>query len=424
MLLNIVTAVSRPHNLPAILASIVRAQAAHGISVRWILILDEPGLLSPGIDRALQATSGIRIDRMVYSGGACKFGILQKNHGINQIHEGWYYLLDDDNIVHPHLFRGLAAAHVANPSKKAFAFNQHRWDSESKLARPERMQQAMIDNSMFVVHRDLIGSRRYDLTNAGIEDFLFFRGIYDAYPQEFVFLNTFMAFYNYLRRYPDALMPKWTDKVVVTMGDDAFRPLTDLTFPLAEDYAARIGADFHVIRERKYPAVSICYEKFQMADLLQRYRRILYVDGDVLVRTTALDVFQEVPFTRFGAMDEAAHLNHWTPEAIRQQFTPYGWTGPWNGRHFNAGVLVFDETHRRLFDNPKITNIPYWDQPYLNVAVERLGIPYFSLPPKWNHMIFHSYKKIPPQDSQFIHYSGTTRTPTEKAVFVRKDLQR
>jgi hypothetical protein len=87
-------------------------------------------------------------------------------------------------------------------------------------------------------------------------------------------------------------------------------------------------------------------------------------------------------------------------------------------------VLVFDETHRRLFENPQITNIPYWDQPYLNVAVERMGIPYFSLPPEWNFMAFHPYKKAPPLLPHFVHYSGTTRTPAEKAVFVKKDLYR
>lgn len=422
MLLNIVTAVSRPNNLPSMFSSILHAQGSHGIDVRWILVLDAPGLLAPDVERALHEARGIRIDRVVYRGGPCKFGILQKNYGIDQIHEGWYYLLDDDNIVHPHLFRGLAAAHTANPLKKAFAFNQHRWDSEDKLARPERMQQAMIDNSMFVVHMDLIGSRRYDFHRAGIEDFFFFREIYDAYPKEFVFLNEYMAFYNYLGRYPEALMPQWTKQVVVTIGDEAFRPLTDLTYPMTEAYAARIGADFHVIRERKYPNVNICYEKFQMAALLDRYRRILYVDGDILIRPTAPDVFQEVPFSQFGAMDEGAHLDHWTAQKILQQFAPYGWKGPWNGRHFNAGVLVFDETHRRLFEHPQITNIPYWDQPYLNVAVERLGIPYYSLTPEWNFMAFHSYKKVPPPRPHFIHYSGTTRTPAEKAVFVKKDL--
>lgn len=425
--INIVTAVSRPYNIPKILTSMERAVRDHPFRIRWILVFDAPAIIPPTVKKVIADSTSVQVDCVIYRGGPFKFGVKQKNFGIDHIQSGWFHLLDDDNIVHPNFFRGLAAAMKRHPRKKAFAFCQHRWDSEDKIAAPERMQPAMIDNTMFVVHMDLIGKKRYEPGRASIEDYWFFRGLYDAHPGQFVFLSEYMAFYNYLNKFPNALGdPMGGDKAVVTMGDENFRPLTDLTFPLMETYAAKIGADFHIMKGREYPHVNICYEKFRMRELLERYRRILYLDGDVLVRPRAKNVFESVPVGHFSAMNEHDHIAYWDEGKIAQQFAPYDWEGPWNNRHFNAGVLVFDQAHKRLFENPKITNIPYWDQPYLNVMVDRLGIPYFPLPPEFNFMIFHTYRN--PGDlharANFIHFSGTMLTPAEKAERLKQELFR
>jgi hypothetical protein len=201
--MNIVTAVSRPNNLPRIADSISSARGNHGIDVRWLLVLDAPGTLPATVAAALDVHKDIEIDFLIHHGGPCRYGIAQKNLGISQIREGWFYLLDDDNIVHPNLFRGIVAARMPHPSKKAIAFSQKRWDSESKIAHPDRMRPAQIDNSMFVIHKDLIGARRYNLKRAGLEDFYFFKDIYDTYPDEFIFLPEFLAYYNYLRVFPN-----------------------------------------------------------------------------------------------------------------------------------------------------------------------------------------------------------------------------
>lgn len=425
-LINIVTAVSRQYNLPKILASIERTIGSSGLGVRWILVFDAPLDLAPSVKKAL-VSKLVKIDIVVYPGGKFKFGVKQKNFGIDQIKEGWFYLLDDDNVIHPSFFSSISRAMKTWPDKRCFVFSQHRTDSEDKIAAPERMQGSMIDNSMFLTHMEIIGKERYEPGRAGIEDFWFFRGLYDRHTDKFQFLNEFLAFYNYLNQFPDAYGgPMGADKVVVTMGDANYRPLTDLTFPMMEAYAAKVGADFHVMKERRYPDVNICYEKFQMRELLERYRRILYLDGDVLVRPRALNVFEAVPFGHFSAMNENDHIHFWDEEKIAQQFAPYQWQGPWNGRHFNAGVLVFDQNHKRLFENPQITNIPYWDQPYLNVSIDRMGISYFPLPPEYNFMIFHPYRAPGDlhQRAHFIHFSGTTMNPKEKAEHVKKELLR
>ena len=212
------------------------------------------------------------------------------------------------------------------------------------------------------------------------------------------------------------------EHAVVSLGDDRFRPITDVTFPAMEHYAGRIGAAFHVIGSRQYPNVNICYEKLQLGDLLKRYRRLLYLDGDVLVRRTAPSVFDEVPYGSFGAMNEIEHIDFWTPRMLAEQMEPFGGFDL-RGRHFNAGVMALDQTHSRLFEDPVITNKPYWDQPYFNVYTQKLKVPFHSLTPDFNFMVNHVQKRDRRElwdSSFFLHFAGTTMTPAEKAVAIRE----
>lgn len=208
------------------------------------------------------------------------------------------------------------------------------------------------------------------------------------------------------------------------MGDDRFKPITHLTFPRIRKYAETIDADLHIISTRVYPDVNICYEKFQMRGVLDSYERIAYVDGDVLIRPHAKNIFDAVPIGSFGAMNEAQYIHLWSPERALDQLIPHGWIGPWNGVHFNAGVMVFDQSHKRLFENPHITNIPFWDQPLLNVRVNQWGIPYHRLAPEFNFLMFHYYWN--PKDlrsrAYFLHFADGYLDVGRKATAISKEI--
>lgn len=198
--------------------------------------------------------------------------------------------------------------------------------------------------------------------------------------------------------------------LILTMGDDGFKPVTDIAFPRIKKYAERIGADFMALTDRHYPTVNICYEKFRARGLLDRYSRIAYIDGDVFVKATAPNVFDFVPFRFFSAVDERKCLNLWNQKNLLGQAAPYGWIGPWEGPHFNAGVMVFDETHKRLFENPRITNQEWYDQPCLNVGIHRFKVPFLPLPVEFNTMPYHGCwagGEVTDR-AYFIHFAGTS----------------
>ena len=159
--INLVTAVSRPENLIRIHKSISSSLAKSSLRVRWILVVDHPEAIWPGIEMSLRSDK-IDVDKVVYSGPRYSYGVPHKNLGMDTIVDGYYHLLDDDNLVHPEFFAGIERAMRDFPSDRAFVVSQCRWDNAGSLiASPERMGYGQIDNTMFVVHRDLIGAKRY-----------------------------------------------------------------------------------------------------------------------------------------------------------------------------------------------------------------------------------------------------------------------
>lgn len=202
MVINLVTAVSRPENLQRIHKSISLALSKSTIRARWLLVVDGPGVISPAREAKIVGGS-FEVKIIPYLGGKCSYGIAQKNHAMDKITDGYYHCIDDDNIVHQDFFQGIERAIRTNPKKRAFAFGQKRWDNiKSLTAAPDRMVYGKIDNTMFVVHSSLVGEHRYDLSQSGREDFLFFRKLYDLYQDEFVFLPETLAYYNFIKHFP------------------------------------------------------------------------------------------------------------------------------------------------------------------------------------------------------------------------------
>jgi glycosyltransferase involved in cell wall biosynthesis len=201
-MINLVTAVSRFENLPRLCKSISMSLTRSSLKATWILVVDAGERIPPHV---LEKFSEVpfEIKTLVHEGGKCAYGIEQKNLGMSSISNGFYHCIDDDNIVHQDFFPGIEKAMTENPGKKAFVFGQKRWDNVRSLsASPDRMVYGKVDNTMFLVHSDLIGDHRYDSSRSGSEDFHFFRKLYDLYKDEFVFISETLSYYNFIKYFP------------------------------------------------------------------------------------------------------------------------------------------------------------------------------------------------------------------------------
>ena len=66
--------------------------------------------------------------------------------------------------------------------------------------------------------------------------------------------------------------------------------ITAQTFALMKFHARKIGADFKVIDQRKNPSAPMCYERFQIYDMVDDYDWIIQLDADLLMHPDMPDV--------------------------------------------------------------------------------------------------------------------------------------
>jgi len=73
-------------------------------------------------------------------------------------------------------------------------------------------------------------------------------------------------------------------KCIWTLQVDNYRPdICELTFPAMQKWAKKIGAEFNVISERKWPDMPPVYEKLQLHTLGKDYTWNIYLDADAIV---------------------------------------------------------------------------------------------------------------------------------------------
>lgn len=87
-------------------------------------------------------------------------------------------------------------------------------------------------------------------------------------------------------------------KCIYTLNIDNFAPeVCEITYPFLRRYAERIGAEFHIITERKFPNWPVTYEKFQIYELAQEMNNewSIYIDSDALIHPDFPDITTMLP---------------------------------------------------------------------------------------------------------------------------------
>lgn len=87
-------------------------------------------------------------------------------------------------------------------------------------------------------------------------------------------------------------------KIIFTLNVNNYHPeITELTYPFIQKYANKIGAEFHIITERKFPNMPVTYEKLQIYELAKTMKADWYIffDSDALVHPDLFDVTTIIP---------------------------------------------------------------------------------------------------------------------------------
>ena len=172
MILHILTAVTRPQNLPKMAGSLIPAAA--GVELTWHF--------------------GYNVDRKHIAGQAVKNRLLDTITAPDD----WDWILDDDNTAHPDFFGRLAETVAANLSVRMVACTQIAPSGPCRSVSRDSLKACRIDAAQTVIRRDAIGQYRLREIYAG--DSQWIEKIADTLrPDEIAYIHEDVVHYNWLR---------------------------------------------------------------------------------------------------------------------------------------------------------------------------------------------------------------------------------
>ena len=181
--LSIITPCSRPQNLLRIWPTIPKG-------CQWLIVLDRPD--SSEVPEELRAAPGVELHCLK---GGGRWGNAQRNLGLSLAERDYVYFLDDDNILHPALLP-LLPEHAS--TERIVVVSQHFADGRLRLQAAPPVNVGRIDPAQVLVPRRYATQYSWRPT-LYVADGLYFRDLYRAFQEQFLFLDVAAAYYNYLR---------------------------------------------------------------------------------------------------------------------------------------------------------------------------------------------------------------------------------
>ena len=182
------------------------------------------------------------------------------------------------------------------------------------------------------------------------------------------------------------------DRLVLTAVDTAGIPMLEVSCDLMAKYALRMGADFKIISQSNRSSRTLPRPhavKFHMANELNYYKTVLWIDADCLVSPSAPNIFDNIP----DSVDFAA----WCQEG--EAFSDSPTQRPkYNHGYFNSGVMLARSALPFKLALNYMTNLKdkltdqelksiMGEQTPLNKAVHDLGVKVHRLSEKWNFLL-------------------------------------
>ncbi len=195
----------------------------------------------------------------------------------------------------------------------------------------------------------------------------------------------------------------------VWISDKSIPPLVRLSIERAVHYAARQGADYHLVSQlsQDVPPHFGIVEAYGFD-----YDKIFYLDCDAVIMDECPDIFE---FEEISAVADVDLRGSHAPEDYNQEVKErFGI--PREHIYFNSGVVLFTRAFLDQTRDWVAANLPrhipqrsQWDQSLLNEAVAKHGGRYHMLGADWNAW----YR---PRDAKYIqHYAAWQRGQFDEA---------
>lgn len=199
-------------------------------------------------------------------------------------------------------------------------------------------------------------------------------------------------------------------RAIVTLALYDHAQVLELTLPMMQDYALRVGAELHVIDTDLRPNYKLA-NKWRLASFSRSYDQTLYVDSDVLIMPQAPDIFASVP-SGFAVRDEKpdyAYRPNWYEHETLDLYQSQGVVHELS-RCANAGVMLMTPETAELYEEPP--QRPYsqlWctDQHWLSYRLETTDKQVTWLDDRWNWGFIRADWWSGLQYAWFVHLNGS-----------------
>jgi len=207
-------------------------------------------------------------------------------------------------------------------------------------------------------------------------------------------------------------MPKSNAVITAYCGEHG-KQLQPLSLPGIRRYAEKCQADC-VVFER--PVFTGMLDKMEFTrDALSRYERVLWLDGDTLVRNDMPNLFSIVPSTHFASVNHCSYSNDDGLYVMHQDIVR--WCN--HQRHpvpdmrntiFCMGIYLVNKKHSFLFDPFEYHDEHPWvEQSGINVRLAwSREVPTRVLPWCFSHFVYWPYaicRRID-ESNYALHYAG------------------
>lgn len=188
------------------------------------------------------------------------------------------------------------------------------------------------------------------------------------------------------------------------------RDLYQISGPLLEDYAERVGADLHVLTSE--PGEYAPHVKWGAAAYFPAYERVAFIDADTVLAPDCPNLFELVPPGHIGILDERHRFQSeaWVDWEMQSLWTSQGWPGRPPAKAWNSGVWVADREHVGAFGPPLRPYPRQWcaEQWHVMGAATRAGFRHWPLPETLNWQWWYRKEKMvePVAGVHIYHWSG------------------
>jgi len=181
--MSIITPCCRPENIEKIIPFM-----DFNYINEWIIIYD--GIKVSNFNNL----NNPKIKQYIYTDINGKYGNMQRNYGLSKIeYNDFLYFLDDDNIIHPDIYKLLDNIEI----NKYYTFNNVFKNNIIRLP-GNIIKERFIDTAMYLVNLSLENIKNIKWINEDIADGKYISDIYKLYPDKWVYVNNLKSYYNYL----------------------------------------------------------------------------------------------------------------------------------------------------------------------------------------------------------------------------------